>query len=55
MAVVDAISATARAKATGRINSLRDARDNPFLIGAAPAAFGLLEAMTSVRVMPTSR
>ena len=35
--------------------SLRIALDDPFLIGAAPAFCGLLEATTSVRVMPTSR
>jgi hypothetical protein len=55
-AVIGTASATASSKATGRTKSLRDALDDPLLIDAATAAAcGLLEAMTSVRVMPTSR
>jgi hypothetical protein len=49
-------SAIARAKATGSAMNLRNALDDPFLIGAVSAFCGLLEATTSVvRVMPTSR
>ncbi len=54
MAVVGATSATANSSATGRINSLRDMRDDPLLIDAFACACGLTEATTSVRVMPTS-
>jgi hypothetical protein len=48
------MSATASDTAIGRTRSLRIALGNPFLIDAAPAACGLLEATISVRVMPTS-
>ncbi|HTA37236.1 MAG TPA: hypothetical protein VK761_11015 [Solirubrobacteraceae bacterium] len=43
-----------RAKATDSTTSLR-ALGDPFLIVASSAFCGLLEATTSVRVMPTSR
>jgi hypothetical protein len=48
------MSATASDTATGRTRSLRITLGSPFLIDAAPAACGLLEATISVRVMPTS-
>ncbi|HXM87661.1 MAG TPA: hypothetical protein VN889_08490 [Solirubrobacteraceae bacterium] len=47
-------SAIIRAKATDSATSLR-ALGDPFLVIAVPAFCGLLEATTSVRVMPTSR
>jgi hypothetical protein len=47
-------SAIIRAKATDSTTSLR-ALGDPFLIVASSAFCGLLEATTSVRVMPTSR
>jgi hypothetical protein len=52
-AAAGSTKATISAKATGRTSSLRTALDD-FLIGAASAFRGLLEATTSVRVMPTS-
>jgi hypothetical protein len=54
IAVVGNTSAAASSSANERTKSLRDARDDPLLIGAAPAACGLPEATTLVRVMPTS-
>jgi hypothetical protein len=51
----DATGATPRARTTGRIKSPRRARDDPLLVVPVGAACGLLEAMTLVRVMPTSR
>jgi len=46
--------AAASNRATGTTDSLRHARDDPLLSGAAPAFRGPLEATTSV-LMPTSR
>jgi hypothetical protein len=45
---------SASASTTGRIMSLRRARDDPLLVIDLTAACGLPEAMTLVRVMPTS-
>jgi hypothetical protein len=49
----DGSASAATDKAIGRISTLRKPPGGPFLIGARGAS-GLLEATTSVRVMPTS-
>jgi len=50
-----AAGASPSARTTGRIMSLRRARDDPHLVVAVSTVCDLLEAMTLVRVMPTSR
>jgi hypothetical protein len=50
------ISSTAAiSTAAGKTRSPRHRLDDPFLIGVAPVFRDLLEATTSIRVMPTSR
>jgi hypothetical protein len=48
-------STAASSTAAGKTRSRRHRLDDPFLIGVAPVFRDLLEATTSIRVMPTSR
>lgn len=54
-AVAGMSSTAATSTATGKTRSPRRRLDDPFLIGVAPVFRDLLEATTSIRVMPTSR
>ena len=48
-------STAAISPVAGKTRRLRHLLDDPFLIGVAPVLCDLLEATTSIRVMPTSR